>query len=265
MRSITLLSAVAAMAIAIPAGTVAGGDADERSATDRAARNTDVVRQRDIEPLRLRCGVRTTDVVALDVATDSASGTPVVQCEWSAPTSPHAAGVRLVRLDPAVDDHRRIVFRTHDLHVTTYTDTKIRRGHRYAYAVQAVSATGPVVGQSETVWVRIPRATDVEVLRLECRLGPAGEAIGCEWSRPRHRDAAAITLWRSVDGGPREIVERFRPAGPNAYRDPVPPRASKVTYAVIATTPDDRIVARSRPETVRIPDRVPTRAEVARL
>lgn len=257
MRRITLMHAIATVAIAIPAGVAAGAASVDGAPSERAPGDATVGRDDRVEALRLRCAARTTDV-----ATDTGSAAAAVHCEWSAPTSPHAAVVRVLRLDPSVDDHRRVVFRTPDLALTTFTDTKVRRGHRYAYVVQALSPTGRVVGQSATVWVRVPRGTDVEVLRLDCRLGPAGEAIGCEWSRPRHPDAAVVTLWRSVDGGPREVVGRFRPSGPNAYRDPVPGGASKVTYAVVATTSADRIVARSRPETIRLPDRA---VEVARL
>ena len=65
--------------------------------------------------------------------------------------------------------------------------------------------------------------------------------------------AAVVSLWRSVDGGARELVEQFRPEGPAAYRDAVPAGARSVTYAVVATTDSDRVVARSRSVTVRIP------------
>lgn len=242
MRPRSVLPAVlAAAAVVLPTGLAAARESP--GATDRDPRPVvapERDRPHDLERLRLACAPRITDAGA------------AVGCEWSAPTSPRAAGVRLLRLGPT-DDHRRVVFRTADLHVTSFTDGPLRPG-RYAYAVQAVSSNGTIVGRSETVRVLVPEPHGVEVLRLACHLGPAHEAIGCEWSRPTSRDADVITLWRSVDGGPREVVERFRPSGPNAYRDPVPQGASKVTYAVIATSPDDRIVARSRAETVRLPD-----------
>ncbi|MDJ0768788.1 MAG: hypothetical protein QNJ12_08340 [Ilumatobacter sp.] len=231
-RSIlTVVASAAAFTMVLPM-SVQAGDADRRSdgVSDRRS---------GLEALRLECAVRTTDAG------------PAVRCEWSMPQAPAASWVRLVRLDPDTDRHRQVVFRTADLTETGYLDAEVRAGHRYVYAVQALSEAGRVVGQSRPERVRV--TADVEVLRLRCRLGPAREAIGCEWSRPQSRDAFVVSLWRSVDGGPRELVERFRPSGPNAYRDPVPAGASKVTYAVIATTETDRIVARSRPETVRIP------------
>jgi hypothetical protein len=250
MRRFTLASGAAAVAltIAIPMSAHAAGDTvrDERGdPTDVGDAVGDAVTDR-VEALRLECAVRATDAG------------PAVGCKWTAPTSKHAVGIRLYRFDPATDPHRRVIFRTHDLEIIHYTDAEVRPGHRYAYAVQSLNELGRVVGQSRTEWVEVPKPPAVEVLLLACRLGRAHETIGCEWSRPESRDAYVVTLWRSVDGGARERVEQFRPSGPNAYRDPVPPGASEVTYTVIATSESDRPVARSRPETVRIPDVRPT-------
>jgi hypothetical protein len=198
---------------------------------------------RMLEPMRLGCEVRITDAG------------PAVGCKWSEPTSRRAASVRLFRLDPDVDPHRMVVYRSENLAETTFTDTKVRAGHRYAYAVQTYDVNGRVVGRSRAEWVRIPPIDDpaVEVLKLACGLGDSGEWVGCEWSRPVSADAAVVSLWRSVDGGARELAEQFRPEGPTVYRDAVPAGARSVTYAVVATTDTDRVVARSRPVTVRIP------------
>lgn len=238
MRRMMLISSAAAMllAVALPMSAAAGAnDRAPDARTDTAARR--------LEPIRLRCGVRTADARS------------VVRCEWSQPASDPAAAVRLFRFDPAVDPHRMIIYRSENLAATSFTDDEVRAGHRYAYALQVYDANGRLVGRSRAVWVSIPEVADhhVEVLKLACALGDTAEWIGCEWSRPVGRDAAVVSLWRSVDGGERELVERFRPAGPNAYRDAVPSGAHSVTYVVIATTDADRVVGRSRAETVRIP------------
>lgn len=226
MRPITLLSAGAIALTALVPTTVSAGD----RATDH-----------HLEALRLECAARVTDAG------------PAVRCEWSEPTAPSAVAVKLFRLDLAFDDHRRVVYRSGELGITGFTDTEVRTGHRYAYAVVAYGEDGRVVARSRAEWVRVPSAHDVEVLRLHCSLGPAREAVGCEWSRPESQDAYVVSLWRSVDGGQRELVERFRPSGPNAYRDPVPGDATTITYAVIVAGEDGSIVARSRLESVRIP------------
>jgi hypothetical protein len=236
-----------ALTLVIPTAVNAGTDAPTDPVRDRPADAvTDIVR--DIERLRLECGVRADHTGQ------------VVRCEWSEPTARAAHSVRLFRLDPATDPHRQVVFRTKNLGETGFTDTKVRSGHKYAYAVQSLNENGRVVGQSETVWVRVVGDPVIEALRLNCKLGDAGEAIGCEWSRPTSRDAYVVSLWRSVDGGARQLVEQFRPTGPNTYRDAVPAGARHITYAVVATNESDRVVGQSRPETVRIPqiDAVPT-------
>jgi len=200
----------------------------------------------------------TTDVLRLECRARTADSGAVVRCDWSAPTT-RAETVKLFRLDPAVDDHRRVVYSSEHVGETGFTDTHVRSGHRYAYAVVALNEQGRVVARSRAEWVRVP-SDAIEVLRLHCALGSAQEAIGCEWSQPQSRDAYVVSLWRSVDGGPRQLVARFRPSGPNAYRDAVPAHASRVTYSVIATTETDEVVARSRRSTVRIPviDAAPT-------
>ena len=243
MRRVMLMSSAAAVAlvVAIPmavsaasAGTIPGD-----SALDAPV----LAAIRRVEPIRLECEVRSTD-------TDAA-----VVCKWSEPTSDRAAAIKLFRYDRTVDPHRTVIHRSENLAETSFTDTHVREGHRYGYAVQVYDVNGRVVGRSSAVWVSVPDRPDreIEVLKLACGLGDSGEWIACEWSSPVSRDAAVVSLWRSVDGGERQLVEQFRPQGPNAYRDAVPEGAAHVTYAVIATTDADRVIGRSRPVTVRIP------------
>ncbi len=231
MRRFTLRSAAATVALLVAVPATAAAVADDTA----PIRDTT-----DVEALRLECVARVADSGA------------VVRCDWSAPTTPAAVGVKLYRSDPADADGRRVVYRSGDVGATGFTDTHVRLGHRYVYAVVAVDVAGRVVARSRAEWVRVPSDSDVEVLRLRCALGPAGEAVGCEWSRPQSRDAYVVSLWRSVDGGARELVERFRPSGPTTYRDPVPADATRIIYAVIATSESGRIVGRSRPESVTI-------------
>lgn len=204
-----------------------------------------------IEPLRLECAVRT------------AGQDAAVRCEWSAPTSDAAAVVRLWRFDPATDRTRHVIFRTDDLGVTEYIDIAVRRGHRYTYVVQAVNGDGRMVARSRAETVGVPDHRSVERLRLVCELAAHGDAVGCTWSTPASPDAEVVELWRSVDGRPRQLVERFRPSGPNAYRDTVPEGAATMAYAVLARDADGGIVARSRVARVRIPDATPTRERLA--
>ena len=193
-----------------------------------------------IELMRLDCAERVTDTSA------------AVRCEWSAPSAADAAGYRLWRYDPTTDRVRQVIFRTGDLGVTEYVDSAVRRAHRYTYVAQALNGDGRVVARSRAETVGVPGHRSVEVLRLACELGAGGDAVGCEWSAPGSSDADVVELWRSVDGGTRELVDAFRPSGPNAYRDPVPEGATTIAYAVLARDADGKIVARSRAQRVLV-------------
>ena len=201
-------------------------------------------------------------VQALDLSCALRAGTepPAIVCEWTPPSSSLAVGIRLLRLDPDVDPHRMVVFRTDDITATRFLDRDVRAGHHYGYVVLAVDRSDRVVGRSRARWVRVPPPPKaIDAMRLHCALGPGGASIGCEWSSPTSDDVAVVSLWRAVDGGPRELVERFQPSGPTSYRDSVPREAHAITYSVVATSDSGEIVAQSRPDVVRVPIReVPT-------
>jgi hypothetical protein len=238
MRRFELMSAAATIALvtALPSAAF-GADAAAGDRTTGARATGDAA---DIDALRLECRPRVADTG------------PVVHCDWSAPASPPAAAVLLYRSGPAIEDARSVVYRSGIMSDTDFVDDGVRMGQRYAYVVVAIDENGRIVARSRAEWVQVA-SDEVEALRLRCALGSEEEAIGCAWSRPQSRDAFVVALWRSVDGGPRELVHRFRPSGPHDYRDPVPPGASSVTYAVVATSEAGPVVAQSRPRTVRVP------------
>jgi hypothetical protein len=227
----------AALVVATVAGGLVGATAD--ASTDR------------LQVVRLECAVRAADAVDAE---------PVVHCRWSEPRVPPAAAVRLWRVvDPGSGSAREVVYRSDDLEVQEFTDVMVRRGHVYLYAVQLLDENGRIVGRSRVEVVRIPAAPPgVEVIELECELAIGGAHVHCRWTAPTAAGAEKVALWRSVDGQGRELVASFRPDGPTAYRDPVPPGASRLVYAVIVTNANGRIVGRSRPEKVAVPQDRPT-------
>jgi hypothetical protein len=202
--------------------------------------------------VRLECAVR--------AAEDVATAAPVVHCRWSEPRVPPASAVRLWRLvDPGSGAARHLVYRSDDLTVQEFTDDAVRRGHVYQYAVQLLDASGRIVGRSRVEVVRIPAAPPgLEVIELGCELAVGAESVRCRWTAPTAPGAETSALWRSVDGHGREVVASFPADGQTAYRDPVPPGASRLVYALIVTDADGRIVGRSRPETIAIPPARPT-------
>lgn len=206
--------------------------------------------ERPVEVLRLDCAARVADASA------------AVRCEWSAPAGTEAHDYRLWRADHTADRAREVIFRTDDVGTTSHLDREVRRAQRYTYVVQAVDVDGRLVAQSRAATVGVPGRPSVEVMRLNCAVGADADAVGCTWVAPVSGEAEVVELWRSVDGGARQLVDRFRPSGPNAYRDPVPDGASVIAYAVIARDEDGAIVGRSRAQRVRIPDVVPDRVAV---
>ena len=211
-----------------------------------------VVARGPIEALRLNCEVEHAHV---DSSADPVYG---VRCRWSVPTAGNAAGVRLLRVIVGQGTPRTQVFATRDLHDNTHFDAPLRPDHRYAYRVQALSSNGRIVSSSRTVTVAVS-THDVEPLRLRCEAadGAADETrvhIGCRWTVPTEHRARSLTLWRSVDGGARERVVSFDQPFASSYRDVVTVGTSRVVYAVIATTGDGSIVARSRAEVVTVGD-----------
>ena len=140
-----------------------------------------------------------------------------------------------------------------------FTDAAVRPGHVYRYALQLLGEHGRIVGRSRVETVRVPGTPPgLEAIGLECELAVGGEQVGCRWSAPTSALAATVALWRSVDGQGRELVASFRAGGQTAYRDPVPPGASRLVYALTVTNAEGRIVGRSRPEHVAIPPDRPT-------
>ena len=208
----------------------------------------------DVSRAGFRGAAERIEALDLTCAARAVASEPVVSCRWTSPSSPLALGLRLLRLDPDTDPHRLVVFRSDELTVAEFTDRDVKVDHRYGYAVQAMDGAGRVVGRSRVRWVRLPPpGGEIEVLRLGCVLGSSGASIACEWTRPTGADASVVSLWRAVDGGSRQLVARFRPSGPTAYRDLVPVGASEVTYAVVVTSGGDEIVAQSRPDVVHVP------------
>jgi hypothetical protein len=235
------------LGLAVAATFVVGGVSASASSVrptssavpDRVA--TDVVDRSDrIEALKLDCH---------GVDRDEAA----IACRWSIPEHPRAAAVKLYRSALGTDEARTVVFRTDDLEENSYVDSPIRRGVRYLYAIRVVDVNGRIVGASRPVIAGVPPVDqpEIEVLKLACAAASASVAT-CEWSLP-DRPARVLTLWRSVDGGPRERVASFEQRFPTTYRDEVPEGTRRAAYAVIATT-GDTIVARSRASYVRFAD-----------
>lgn len=140
----TLLAAPALLVgTAVPAVALQRADepVDARPHDHRVDdRPTDRARP-DVERLRMACEPYRTDAG------------PAIGCRWSSAEARGAAGYVLYR---AVDDGpREKVFRT-GLDGPRHFRQLVRPGHRYTYAVVAVTEDGRVTSRSEPVTVAIP-------------------------------------------------------------------------------------------------------------
>ena len=107
----------------------------------------------ELQVVRLDCAVR---------GGDDVDAHPAVHCRWSEPHVPPANAIRLWRLvDPGSGAPRQVVYRSDDLAVQEFTDSHVRRGHVYLYAVQLLDENGRTVGRSRVEAVRIPAIDQV--------------------------------------------------------------------------------------------------------
>ncbi|MFK7919184.1 MAG: hypothetical protein AB8G14_14000 [Ilumatobacter sp.] len=223
------------MAAAITVATVVSGAGLTMAGTAAADQSVAGVSV-PVDVLQLGCEGRVRDDVA------------AIGCRWTVPDG--AVGVRLVRLAVGSGEARQVIHRTSDPWSNTFVDTEIRRGVRYLYVVQAIDAAGGIVATSRPAVAGVAPnpSPDVEVLRLDC--SATGEvAVRCRWTVPIE-PARTLTLWRSVDGAAREVVESFAAPFPTSYGDLVPTSTTRAIYAVIATDSSGEIVARSRADGV---------------
>ena len=160
------------------------------------------------EPVRTVRPEAAPQPVKLRLACAQRAESATVVCEWS--TVDRARAYRLWRVaDPGTGDARTVIAVVEAGAPPRHVDETVEPGHRYVYAVEAVSADGSSLGLSEPVLVEVgPRD---HRLRMACELTTtdAGRGIGCRWSEADVPGAAGWLLWRSVDGGERGVIARI--------------------------------------------------------
>lgn len=116
-----------------------------------------------------------------------------------------------------------------------------------------VAATEPVAGPTAAT----PVAEPLPAIRLGCALvipvpRDVRPAIVCRWAAPVGVDVRAYRLWRSVDGGARELIARVPAGDPLRHADRAIARGHAYTYRVVGIGADGSRVALSNLETIRI-------------
>ena len=102
-----------------------------------------------------------------------------------------------------------------------------------------------------------PTAEPLAEIRFGCALvipvpRDARPAVVCRWAAPEGVEIRAYRLWRSVDGGPRELIARVAADQPLRNADRRIERGHVYTYRVVGVGADGSRVAISNPDSVRV-------------
>lgn len=130
-----------------------------------------------------------------------------------------------------------------------------------ALGLLAVPSLAAADGLSAETARPVPVAERPEQLRFGCRLVRADterpdvhrRGIACRWSATQQRNAAGYVLYRSVDGGAREVVYRGGLERTRFLDTEVRP-GHRYTYAVVVVDADGEPLGGGGPDTVGFPD-----------
>jgi hypothetical protein len=94
------------------------------------------------------------------------------------------------------------------------------------------------------------------VLKFNCffLIDDATQGAECRWSASTRPAAVRYALYRSVDGGAREVIYRTPLNGRRSFLDVNVKAGQTVRYAVVALAADGRIVGVGGPDAVKIPE-----------
>jgi hypothetical protein len=152
---------------------------------------------------------------------------------------------------------------------TTYRDHEVEAPAAYLYAVLGLDARGEIVARSRPDLAVVAARPEREVLRLSCRArivdtaptlstdraavdAPGRPVVGCEWSPTHLRRAAGYHVYRSADGGGRELIARTGLDRTSMVDDNVA-FGHRYAYVVVAVDADGKMLSRSRVARVDIP------------
>ena len=176
---------------------------------------------------------------------------PRIVCRWSAFDGP----VQVYRVSRRVDmGPAHLIAAVTPGQELRHADPNIRAGHTYSYRVTAVANDGSRLGASALVSVHVGRVP--EALGFNCffLIDDAVQGAECHWSASTRPGAVRYALYRSVDGGARELIYRTGLNGRRSFLDVNVKAGQTVRYAVVVLAADGRIVGIGGPDTVKIPE-----------
>ena len=138
-----------------------------------------------------------------------------------------------------------------------YVDTEVEVPAAYLYAVLALNGDGEVIARSRVSYVSLAEHHDrIEILRLQCEAHRTDDSvddttsrpevqIGCGWSASTRPSAVGYVLWRSVNGGEREVIARTG-LDVNSYRAADVAPGHRYLFVVNAVDAHEHVVGISR-------------------
>jgi hypothetical protein len=174
-----------------------------------------------------------------------------IVCKWTAPTSLDVSAYRLWRSVNAGPRH--IIATVAPTSALRHADRNIRTGYTYHYFVAAIGKDGTRVARSNVASVHVARPAQALAFNCVVVIDNATTHARCHWAATTRSTAVRYVLWRSVDGGPRQVVYRTGIAGHRYFTDATVKPGQVIRYAVVALDKSGRVVAFGGPDTVHIP------------
>jgi predicted phage tail protein len=183
---------------------------------------------------------------------DASAPNRAIVCKWTAPTAVTVSSYRLWR--SVGSGPRVLIAKVAPTSPLRHADRNIRTGYTYHYFVAAVNASGARVAKSNVANVHVGRAP--QTLAFDCYVVLNGPKtwVSCHWSATARATAVRYVVWRSVDGGARQVVARVAIGGRRMFTDTNIKAGQKIRYAVTAVDKSGRIVAYGSPDVVQIPN-----------
>jgi hypothetical protein len=231
-------------ALLLPQAALAGSPAATTAGTPSVVATTATT---ELPRFRLGCALVVPNPLA-------ATADRRIVCRWVAPDGVDVRAYRVWRIvDLGTGRPRHLLATIAADQPLRYADHGIKRGHSYTYRVVALGADGSRVARSNRVTVHVGRRP--QVLRFNCAyvIDTDRQGVACHWSATTRRAAVRYVLYRSVDGGPREVVDRVRINGHRRFFDTDVAPGQTIRYAVVAKTRTGRVVAIGGPDTVLVP------------
>ena len=182
---------------------------------------------------------------------DAIAPNRAIVCRWTAPTGVDVSAYRLWRSVNAGPRH--LIATVAPTSALRHADRNIRTGTTYHYFVAAIGKAGTRVARSNVASVHVVIPAQAIAFNCVVVIDNTTTHARCNWAATTRSTAVRYVLWRSVNGGPRQVVYRTGITGHRYFTDANVKPGQVIRYAVVALDKAGRIVAFGGRDTVHIP------------